>query len=289
MSQPGRGLKLLSWAAMTPTNPTSNAPVLLQVDNLQVHFDTPDGPVHAVRGIDFELRQGETLGLVGESGSGKSQTVMAMLGLLADNARVSGSVRYRDQELIGLPHRLMTRVRGAAIAMIFQDPMTSLNPHLRVATQMTEVLAHHKGLGRKQALARAVAMLEAVRIPDAARRIHYYPHEFSGGMRQRVMIAMSLLCEPDILIADEPTTALDVTVQAEILDLINDLRTRFNTSVLLITHDLGVVAGTCDRVVVMRQGEVVEAGDVDSLFYRTRHDYTRRLLAAIPRLDTAAP
>lgn len=259
--------------------------MLLKVENLRVSFDTPDEVVEAVRGFNFHLDEGETLGIVGESGSGKSQTVMAMLGLLADNARTSGSVRYRDQELIGLPQRLLSRVRGVHIAMIFQDPMTSLNPHLRVSTQMTEVLRHHQGLGKKQAMHRAIAMLEAVRIPDAARRIRYFPHEFSGGMRQRVMIAMSLLCEPDILIADEPTTALDVTVQAEIMDLIRDLRTRFDTSVLLITHDLGVVAGTCERVIVMRSGEIVETGSVDDIFYRTRHDYTKALLAAVPRLD----
>lgn len=259
--------------------------MLLEVENLKVSFDTPDGAVEAVRGIDFYLNEGETLGIVGESGSGKSQTVMAILGLLADNARASGSARYRDQELIGLPQRLLSRIRGVNIAMIFQDPMTSLNPHLRVSTQMTEVLRHHQGLGKNDALRRAIAMLEAVRIPDAAKRISYYPHEFSGGMRQRVMIAMSLLCEPDILIADEPTTALDVTVQAEIMDLIRDLRTRFDTSVLLITHDLGVVAGTCERVIVMRSGEIVETGSADEIFYQTQHDYTKALLAAVPRLD----
>ncbi len=263
--------------------------MLLKVENLKISFDTPDGVVEAVRGLDFHLNEGETLGIVGESGSGKSQTVMAMLGLLAPNARVSGSARYRDQELIGLSQRVLSHIRGAKIAMIFQDPMTSLNPHLRVSTQMTEVLRHHKGMGKKQALEKSIDMLEAVRIPDAARRISYFPHEFSGGMRQRVMIAMSLLCEPDILIADEPTTALDVTVQAEILDLIRDLRTRFDTSVLLITHDLGVVAGTCERLIVMQAGEVVEAGSADEVFYNTRHDYTRALLAAVPRLDGPAP
>jgi oligopeptide transport system ATP-binding protein len=228
--------------------------LLLEINNLRVSFDTPDGVVEAVRGIDFGLKPNETLGIVGESGSGKSQTALAILGLLAANGRTSGSARYRGRELIGAGERVLTRIRGAKIGMIFQDPMTSLNPHLRVATQMTEVLTHHKGLSRRQALERAVAMLEAVRIPDAAQRIRYYPHEFSGGMRQRIMIAISLLCEPDILIADEPTTALDVTVQAEILDLIRNLRERFDTAVILITHDLGVVAGTCERLLVMHEG-----------------------------------
>ncbi|MDT0633463.1 ABC transporter ATP-binding protein [Spectribacter hydrogenoxidans] len=262
--------------------------MLLKVANLQVSFDTPDGPVDAVRGLDFELAEGQTLGIVGESGSGKSQSVRALLGLLDSNGRVSGSARYRDTELIGLSERELRRIRGSRIAMIFQDPMTSLNPHLRVSTQMTEVLAQHQGLRRRAAMSRAIEMLEAVRIPDAARRIRYYPHQFSGGMRQRVMIAMSLLCQPDILIADEPTTALDVTVQAEILDLIRDLRTRFSTSVILITHDLGVVAGTCDHVVVMRDGEVVERAAVGALFDQPQHDYTRRLLAAVPKLDAGS-
>ncbi|MES1944667.1 oligopeptide transporter ATP-binding component [Salinisphaera sp. PC39] len=251
-------------------------------------FDTPDGAIEAVRGLDFTLAPGETLGIVGESGSGKSQTVLALMGLLAANGRVTGSARYRERELIGAGERELTRVRGNRIGMIFQDPMTSLNPHLRIATQMTEVLTHHKGLSRREALDRSVAMLEAVRIPDAARRIRYYPHEFSGGMRQRIMIAISLLCEPDILIADEPTTALDVTVQAEILDLMRDLRERFDTAVILITHDLGVVAGTCERLLVMHDGAVVESGSADEIFYRPRHDYTRRLLAAVPRLDRPA-
>lgn len=262
--------------------------MLLKVANLQVNFDTPDGPVEAVRGLDFELAEGQTLGIVGESGSGKSQSVRALLGLLDSNGRVTGSARYRDTELIGLPERALRRIRGSRIAMIFQDPMTSLNPHLRVSTQMTEVLAQHQDMRRHAAITRAIEMLEAVRIPDAARRIRYYPHQFSGGMRQRVMIAMSLLCQPDILIADEPTTALDVTVQAEILDLIRDLRTRFSTSVILITHDLGVVAGTCDQVVVMRDGEVVERAAVGTLFAQPQHDYTRRLLAAVPRLDAGS-
>jgi len=263
--------------------------MLLEVENLRVSFDTPDGVIEAVRGIDFALSESETLGIVGESGSGKSQSVLGMLGLLDANGRISGSARYRGRELIGLSQRELTAVRGNRIAMIFQDPMTSLNPHLRIRTQMTEVLTHHKGMSQRDALARAVEMLRSVHIPDAERRIHYYPHEFSGGMRQRVMIAMSLLCEPDILIADEPTTALDVTVQAEILDLIRDLRERLSTSVILITHDLGVVAGTCERVLVMHEGTIVESGSAEDVFYAPRRDYTRQLLDAVPRLDGAPP
>ena len=264
--------------------------MLLDVRDLKVSFDTPDGVVEAVRGLDLQLAAGEAVGIVGESGSGKSQSVLALMGLLADNARVTGSAKLQTGdgavELIGAKRRVLERIRGARIAMIFQDPMTTLNPHLRIATQMTEVLKRHRGLKGKAATAAAIEMLEAVRIPDASRRIRYYPHQFSGGMRQRVMIAMSLACEPDILVADEPTTALDVTVQADILDLMAELRTRTKTALLLITHDLGVVAGQTERVLVMRNGEVVERGPIDTLFAAPQHDYTQRLLAAVPRLET---
>ncbi|WP_353248721.1 ATP-binding cassette domain-containing protein [Salinisphaera sp. T31B1] len=265
--------------------------MLLDVADLNVVFDTPDGQIDAVRGIDFSLAAGQALGIVGESGSGKSQSVLALMGLLASNAHVSGSARLAGErgqplELLGAAPRVLNRVRGARIAMIFQDPMTALNPHLRIVTQMTEVLTRHRGLGRSAARREAVAMLEAVRIPDAARRIRYYPHQFSGGMRQRVMIAMSLACEPDILVADEPTTALDVTVQADILELIDAMRARTNTALILITHDLGVVAGHTEQVLVMRAGQVVERGNVDEVFAAPAHDYTRALLAAVPRLET---
>jgi oligopeptide transport system ATP-binding protein len=264
--------------------------MLLDVRDLKVSFDTPDGVVEAVRGLDLQLAAGEAVGIVGESGSGKSQSVLALMGLLADNARVTGSARLETPtgpvELIGAKRRVLERIRGARIAMIFQDPMTTLNPHLRIATQMTEVLKRHRGLKGRAATHAAIEMLEAVRIPDASRRIRYYPHQFSGGMRQRVMIAMSLACEPDILVADEPTTALDVTVQADILDLMAELRRRTNVALLLITHDLGVVAGQTERVLVMRNGEVVERGAIDELFAAPAHDYTRALLAAVPRLET---
>ncbi|ERJ20499.1 Oligopeptide transport ATP-binding protein OppD [Salinisphaera shabanensis E1L3A] len=264
--------------------------MLLDVRDLKVSFDTPDGVVEAVRGLDLRLAAGESVGIVGESGSGKSQSVLALMGLLADNARVSGSATLQTDtgalELIGAKRRVLERIRGARIAMIFQDPMTTLNPHLRIATQIKEVITRHRGLRGRAATKAAIEMLEAVKIPDPARRIRYYPHQFSGGMRQRVMIAMALACEPDILIADEPTTALDVTVQADILDLMAELRQRTNVALLLITHDLGVVAGQCERLLVMRHGEVVERGAIDPIFEAPAHAYTRDLLAAVPKLET---
>ena len=258
---------------------------LLAVDALDVRFDTPDGEVHAVHGLSFEVAAGETLGIVGESGSGKSQTMLGLLGLLADNGRVTGSARLDGTELVGLSDAALRRIRGRDVSMIFQDPMTSLNPYLTVHDQMVQVLRHHEGLGRREARARCVQMLDAVRIPEAASRLDRYPHEFSGGMRQRVMIASALLCRPRLLIADEPTTALDVTVQAQILELMKDIRRDFGTAIILITHDLGVVAGTCDRVLVMHRGECRETGPVDDIFARPRHPYTRALLDAVPRLD----
>ena len=266
----------------------STAPPLLQVTDLCVRFETHDGPVHAVDRLGFALERGQTLGIVGESGSGKSQTVLALMGLLARNGRATGAVRHRGRDLLGLSPRELDAVRGDRIAMIFQDPMTSLNPYLTVERQMTEVLEQHRAMTRRQARSRAIALLDAVRIPDAARRIDMYPHEFSGGMRQRVMIAMALLCEPEILIADEPTTALDVTVQAQILALLRELQRDHGTAIILITHDLGVVASLCDRVMVMYGGRAMEHADADDLFHRPSHPYTRGLLGALPRMDGAA-
>ncbi len=211
--------------------------------------------------------------------------MLALMGLLAANGRATGSARFQGQELLGLPEPQINRIRGNHIAMIFQDPMTSLNPYLTVERQMTEVLELHKGLSRKAARTRAIAALEAVRIPDAASRIRRYPHEFSGGMRQRIMIAMALSCEPDLLIADEPTTALDVTVQAQIIALLRDLQRDFGTAIILITHDLGVVAGLCDQVMVLYGGRVMERGDAEDIFYRPTHPYTLGLLGAVPKLD----
>ena len=262
--------------------PAASQP-LLTVDNLAVSFASRDGAIDAVRGLSFELAPGEVLGIVGESGSGKSQTVLSLMGLLAENGKATGSVKLEGRELLGLKPRQLNEVRGNDMSMIFQDPMTCLNPYMTIAKQMTEVLKLHQGMGQSAALKRSIEVLDAVHIPDAASRIQQYPHEFSGGMRQRVMIAMALLCEPKLLIADEPTTALDVTVQAQILSLLKELRDDFGTAVIFITHDLGVVAGTCDRVLVMYAGRVIERAPVDQLFADPRHPYTHGLLASLPK------
>ncbi|AJW95568.1 ABC transporter ATP-binding protein [Burkholderia gladioli pv. gladioli] len=259
---------------------------LLEVNNLGVRFTRRDGPpVDAVSGVSFSLEAGKTLGIVGESGSGKSQTVMALLGLLAGNGSTSGEARYRDADLLGMNTRQLNEIRGNRIGMIFQDPMTSLNPFLTIERQMTETLQLHRKISRKDATRRAIEALESVRIPDAARRIRMYPHEFSGGMRQRVMIAMTLLSEPEILIADEPTTALDVTVQAQIIELLRELNRERGTSIVLITHDMGVVAGLADDVMVMYAGRTVEYASAEAIFAAPSHPYTIGLLNALPRLD----
>ena len=261
---------------------------LITVRDLKVNFGTPDGVVEAVRGIDFDLEAGKTLGIVGESGSGKSQTVLSLMGLLADNGRSVGSARFEGRELIGMADRDLRSIRGNRIAMIFQDPMTSLNPYLKIGVQMAQVLELHEGMSRRQALGRCRELLEAVRIPDAGSRLQSWPHELSGGMRQRVTIATALLCTPSLLIADEPTTALDVTVQAQILTLMQELRSDFNAAIIFITHDLGIVAGFCDDMLVMQNGECKERGSVDEVYARPEHPYTQRLLAAVPRLDRDA-
>jgi oligopeptide transport system ATP-binding protein len=258
---------------------------LLEVRDLAVRIQGRAGEVQAVNGIGFTLEAGQTLGLVGESGSGKSQTALALLGLQAPGARLSGSIRFEGRELLGLPEREWNRLRGDRIGLVFQDPMTSLNPCLRVGTQLAEVLVRHRGLSQAQALAECARMLDAVRIAGAAARLRQYPHEFSGGMRQRVMIAMALLCRPALLVADEPTTALDVTVQAEILALLGELREAFGLALLLISHDLDVVAEVCERVLVLYAGRVVESGPTASLLATPRHPYSAGLLAARPRLD----
>jgi oligopeptide transport system ATP-binding protein len=245
-----------------------------------------DGEVAAVSDISFSMETGETLGIVGESGSGKTQLVLSIMGLLATNGRADGSARFKGQELIDLPVKELNKIRGNRMAMIFQDPMTCLNGYLTIARQMTEVLILHKGMGMADARKRSIEMLDAVHIPDAKSRIDRYPHEFSGGMRQRVMIAMSLLCEPDLLIADEPTTALDVTVQAQIIDVMNELKSDMNMGIILITHDLGVIAGISDNVAVMYAGRICEYAPVDDIFQDPQHPYTRGLLQSVTRLDS---
>ena len=258
---------------------------MLEVKDLHVSFATNDGTVNAVNGVSFDLERGQTLGIVGESGSGKSQLAFAILGLLAKNGTARGSAKFDGVELIDAPLAILNAVRANKIAMVFQDPMTSLNPYMRVADQMAEGLIHHKGMSKAQAMAECVRMLDAVKIPDARGRIRLYPHEFSGGMRQRVLIAMSLLCKPDLLIADEPTTALDVTVQAQIMRLLRELQRDFGMATILITHDLGVIAGFCREVIVMYGGQVMEQAPVEPFFASPGHPYARGLLHALPRID----
>jgi oligopeptide/dipeptide ABC transporter ATP-binding protein len=260
---------------------------LLAVEDLRVEFWTQRGTVYAVNGVSFEIGAGETLGIVGESGSGKSVTALAVLGILPRAARVPGGrAHFGGRDLLTLSDRELRRIRGAEIAMVFQDPMTSLTPVLTIGRQLREAIETHLGLDRKESEARAVELLDQVGIPSARSRIGDYPHQFSGGMRQRAMIAMALACEPKLLIADEPTTALDVTIQAQILDLLRTLVAERDTALILITHDLGVVAGMCERVHVMYAGMVMEEGSAESVFASPRHPYTLGLLQSVPRLDT---
>jgi peptide/nickel transport system ATP-binding protein len=261
---------------------------LLQVEDLSVRFETDDGVVHAVDRLSFELGEREVLGVVGESGCGKSVSFMSLLRLLPETAKVDGSARFGDADLLRMPTSQLRRVRGREIAFVFQEPMTSLNPAFKVGNQIGEVLQRHLGLSRSAARRRTIELLDLVRIPAPDRRVDEYPHQLSGGMRQRVMIAMALACDPKILIADEPTTALDVTIQAGILDLMRDIRERLGTSIVLITHNLGVVADIADRVIVMYAGRKVEEAPVRELFASPQHPYTNGLLGAIPRPRTVA-
>ena len=259
---------------------------LLEVKGLKVRFATEDGVVRAVDGVDFQLERGKVLGIVGESGSGKSVTAMTLLGLTrGQNAAFEGEVVYKGQNLLTMPESRLRDVRGDEIAMIFQDPMTSLNPVYRIGVQIVEAIVAHESISNKQARRRAIDLLKQVGIPNATERIDTYPHELSGGMRQRVMIALALSCNPDIVIADEPTTALDVTIQAQILALLDNLRAEFDSAVILITHDLGVVASIAHDILVMYAGRVVEAGPKRELFYDPQMPYTWGLLGSIPRLD----
>lgn len=275
------GSSPVGTAGRPPTGRT-----VLSVRDLRVTFPTDDGLVRAVDGVSYDLDEGETLGIVGESGSGKSVTSLAILGLLPSSAQVSGEVWFRDQQLIGRSERDLQPIRGRKIAMIFQDALASLNPVFKVGDQIGEaVTVHRRDLSKAELRDRVIELLDLVGIPNPAARADQYPHEYSGGMRQRAMIAMCIANEPDVLIADEPTTALDVTIQAQVLDVIARIQERTNSSILLITHDLGVVAGSADRVMVMYAGRPVEFGSVDDVFYRPTHPYTRGLLLSLPRLD----
>jgi len=261
---------------------------MLEINNLGVRLQTQRGPADAIRGVSFSMQRGETVGLVGESGCGKSITAMALMGLLPDSAIVSGSIRFDGQELVGQPDSVMRRIRGNRIGMVFQEPMTALNPVHTIGDQVAEPLRLHRGLSREQARAQTVGLLERVGIGNAARRMDAYPHQFSGGQRQRITIAMALACGPELLIADEPTTALDVTIQGQILDLIHDLVTERSMGLLLISHDLGVIAQNVSRMMVMYGGSVIESGPTTRVFGHMAHPYTRGLFGARPRLGARA-
>jgi peptide/nickel transport system ATP-binding protein len=268
---------------------TGSAAPLLDIRGLKTHFATDDGIVQAVDGVDLTIHRGETVGVVGESGCGKTVTAMSVLKLIAmpPGKIVAGQILYQGRDLVPLDTHEMDRVRAKDIAMVFQEPMTSLNPVYTIGEQIAESLRKHEGLSRRDALDKTIEMLRLVQIPNPDKRVNDYPHQFSGGMRQRVMIAMALACSPKLLIADEPTTALDVTIQAQILELLGDMKARFGMAIMLITHAMGVVAETCQRVVVMYAGRVIEEAPVDELFANPRHPYTQGLIRSIPRIDLA--
>lgn len=260
---------------------------ILEVKDLQITFDTYAGKVKAIRGVSFDLKPGETLAIVGESGSGKSVTSRSIMRLLANNANIEhGEILFKGEDLVHKTEKEMQKIRGSEIAMIFQDPMTSLNPTQKIGKQIAEPIIKHQNISKEEAYKKAEELLQLVGIPNPAKRMKQYPHQFSGGQRQRIVIAIALGCNPDILIADEPTTALDVTIQAQILELMKDLQQEIKTSIIFITHDLGVVANVADRVAVMYAGKIVEVGTVDEIFYNPQHPYTWGLLSSMPTLDT---
>ncbi|MGX6979969.1 ABC transporter ATP-binding protein [Vagococcus elongatus] len=260
---------------------------VLEVKDLKISFDTFAGKVHAIRGVEFDLYRGETLAIVGESGSGKSVTTRSIMRLLAKNANVdSGTIMFKNEDLNKKDDKAMQKIRGRDIAMIFQDPMTSLNPTMTIGKQVAEPLRKHEKISKKEAMNTALELLRLVGIPDAEKRLNNYPHQFSGGQRQRIVIAIALICRPEILIADEPTTALDVTIQAQIIELMKDIQEKIRTSIIFITHDLGVVANVADRVAVMYGGRIVEIGTSEEIFYNPQHPYTWGLLSSMPTLET---
>ena len=258
---------------------------LLECADLSVRFNTRDGVVHAVNDMNFAVDHGECLGIVGESGSGKSQCFLSIMGLLPRNGSATGSVKFDREEILNAPRRVMDRLRGESIAMIFQDAMAGLTPFMRIGDQLSEALVEHRGMSAADARRRLLEVLEIVQFPQPKRRLKMYPHELSGGMRQRVMIALALLCRPKLIIADEPTTALDITIQAQILEFLGGLKRRTDTSIVMITHDFGVAAELCDRVIVMYAGRIVESGAIEDIFMRPQHPYTQALLRATPRLE----
>ncbi|MEQ7243930.1 ABC transporter ATP-binding protein [Enterococcus avium] len=260
---------------------------ILEVNNLNISFDTYAGKVRAIRGVDFDLNKGETLAIVGESGSGKSVTTRTIMRLLSSNANIDeGQILFKGQDIVNKSEKEMQKIRGREIAMIFQDPMTSLDPTMTIGKQVAESLRKHKNVSKKESLKAALDLLNLVRIPDAEKRLKNYPHQFSGGQRQRIVIAIALICNPEILIADEPTTALDVTIQAQILELLKEIQEKIETSIIFITHDLGVVANVADRVAVMYAGKIVEVGTAEEIFYNPQHPYTWGLLGSMPTLES---
>ena len=260
---------------------------VLEIKDLNISFDTFAGKVHAIRGVNFDLHKGETLAIVGESGSGKSVTTRTIMRLLANNANIDeGQILFKGDDLVNKTEKQMQSIRGKDIAMIFQDPMTSLDPTMNIGNQVAESLRKHRKISKKDALDRALDLLKLVGIPNAEKRLKNYPHQFSGGQRQRIVIAIALICYPEVLIADEPTTALDVTIQAQIIDLMKDIQKKIQTSIIFITHDLGVVANVADRVAVMYGGRIIEIGTADEIFYNPQHPYTWGLLSSMPTLET---